>query len=210
MTSTLYYIYDPMCSWCWGFRPVWDELQAHLPALITVEYVAGGLAPDTDVPMPVAQQQAIQGYWRDIQQMLGTAFNFDFWQNNTPRRSTYIACRAVIAADNQGCGKEMMDAIQRAYYLRALNPSDSDILMRLAWDLYSQELDIDLDQFATDLNSAATQQELNRQITLARQLTDQGFPTLVLEHNGERTIISREYKDFRRTLAEILAIVEQG
>ncbi len=206
MTTTLYYIYDPMCSWCWAFRPVWDEIQAHLPASISVEYVAGGLAPDTDEPMPMEQQQAIQGYWREIQEALGTEFNFDFWQKNIPRRSTYIACRAVLAAKNQGYEKEMVDAIQRAYYLQALNPSDSDVLMRLAWGLYNQELDIDLDMFANQLNSAATQEQLDSQIALARQLTDQGFPSLVLRHKGEDIAINREYKHYRTALAEILAV----
>ncbi|MFT6977114.1 MAG: putative protein-disulfide isomerase, partial [Shewanella psychromarinicola] len=24
--TTLYYVHDPMCSWCWGYRPTWDTL----------------------------------------------------------------------------------------------------------------------------------------------------------------------------------------
>lgn len=207
MSATLYYIHDPMCSWCWGFRPVWDEIQAGLPASVTVEYVAGGLAPDTEQPMPLEQQQTIKGYWQKIQQTLGTPFNFDFWEQNTPRRSTYLACRAVLAAKNQGCEAEMVDAIQRAYYLKALNPSDSDILLRMAWELYSRELDLDLDRFSMELNSAETQQELERQISLARQLTDQGFPSLVLEYNGQRQLISRDYQQAGTALAEIKALL---
>ena len=103
MSSKLYYIYDPMCSWCWGYRPVWDLLQQHLPKSIAVEYVVGGLAADSDSAMPIAQQQMIQNHWRTIEQKLGTRFNHDFWRVNTPRRSTYNACRAAIAANKQSC-----------------------------------------------------------------------------------------------------------
>ena len=71
MSSKLYYIYDPMCSWCWGCRPVWDLLQQHLPKSIAVEYVVGGLAADSDSAMPIAQQQMIQNHWRTIEQKLG-------------------------------------------------------------------------------------------------------------------------------------------
>ncbi len=53
---TLYYIHDPMCSWCWAFRSSWREVQSKLPAHITVEYVLGGFAKDTDQPMPVEMQ----------------------------------------------------------------------------------------------------------------------------------------------------------
>jgi putative protein-disulfide isomerase len=24
---TLYYVYDPMCSWCWGYKPVWLQIK---------------------------------------------------------------------------------------------------------------------------------------------------------------------------------------
>ena len=51
MALTGYLIVDPMCSWCWGFRPVWDELQATLPDEVAVVELMGGLAPDTEQPM---------------------------------------------------------------------------------------------------------------------------------------------------------------
>ena len=209
MSTTLYYIHDPMCSWCWGYRPVWDALQENLPVSVSVEYVAGGLAPDSDEPMPIDLRTMIQGHWNNIQTRLGADFNFDFWTNNTPRRSTYIACRAAIAAKKQGYEKDMIDAIQRAYYLRALNPSDSDVLIRLVSELSQQELgshqeqSINVDQFSADLKSHETQRQLERQIQLAGELTDQGFPSLVLECNGFRHPIIRDYMDYHVALTDI-------
>jgi len=209
VSTTLYYIHDPMCSWCWGYRPVWDALQENLPVSVSVEYVAGGLAPDSDEPMPMDLRTMIQGHWNNIQTRLGADFNFDFWTNNTPRRSTYIACRAAIAAKKQGYEKDMIDAIQRAYYLRALNPSDSDVLIRLVSELSQQELgshqeqSINVDQFSADLKSHETQRQLERQIQLAGELTDQGFPSLVLECNGFRHPIIRDYMDYHVALTDI-------
>ena len=204
MPSTLYYIHDPMCSWCWGHRPLWDELKSRLPDGVVIEYVAGGLAPDSDAPMPMEQRRAIQGYWREISEKLGTEFNFDFWVKNTPRRSTYIACRAVIAAKNQSAEVEMVDAIQRAYYLRAMNPSDSEILVALA-----AELSLDVEQFSRELESPATHQELQRQVALARELTQQGFPSMVLEHEGARHSLVREYQDCGRVLDELISTINR-
>ena len=209
MQTVLYYVHDPMCSWCWGHRPVWDELQKHLPGSIKVEYLAGGLASDTDLPMPKELQETIQGYWREIHEKLGVEFNFDFWKENTPRRSTYIACRAVLAAKNQNLEAEMIDAIQRGYYLRALNPSDNEVLLRMCWDLYSQEFDIDLDRFTNDLASVTTHQELQRQMTLAKELGAEGFPSLVLEHKGQRHVIVREYEDYTMLLDQISQVMSQ-
>ena len=204
MSSKLYYIYDPMCSWCWGYRPVWDLLQQHLPKSITVEYVVGGLAADSDSAMPIAQQQMIQNHWRTIEQKLGTRFNHDFWRVNTPRRSTYNACRAAIAANKQSCQEPMIDAIQQAYYLRALNPSDVDVLVRVATELSEQPSNtLDVAQFITDINSSETNNELANQVSLARELTQQGFPSLVLEIDGVIQQIPLDYSDYKTTLAYI-------
>lgn len=200
----LYYIHDPMCSWCWGYRPTWDTLKLNLPVEVRVQYVAGGLAPDSDQPMPIEQQKMVKAHWRTIEEKLGTEFNYAFWSENTPRRSTYNSCRAAIAAHNQGCQIEMIEAIQQGYYLRALNPSDKDILIGLA-----KKLPLDLSRFITDLNSPETEQVLMQQIQLARALTAQGFPSLVLECNNVRHSIAIDYQNYQATLAEINQLMDR-
>ena len=83
--SILFYVHDPICSWCWAFRKAWDEIQQQLVGKIPVAYLAGGLAPDSHELMPVTMQEEIQKYWRNIQQHVpDTAFNFDFWTHNQP------------------------------------------------------------------------------------------------------------------------------
>jgi len=208
--ATLYYFYDPMCSWCWGYKPVAAQLFKSLPEDVTLVKVLGGLAPDSDVPMPAAQQQAVAGYWREISALLGTRFNHDFWTQCKPRRSTYPACRAVIAADLQStvgavsAADAMNDAIQRAYYLRAMNPSNIDTLQALA-----AELGLDEQRFSDDLASAAVEAELQRQLAFARMAPDRGYPSLALsrEQEGEqgepgRVLVSvqQDYQSAQATL----------
>jgi len=179
-----------------------------------VEYVAGGLAADSNTAMPLVQQQMIQDHWRTIESKLGTQFNYDFWANNIPRRSTYNACRAAIAAHNQGYQSAMIDVIQQGYYLRALNPSDKDVLISLAGELAAENnkseanqevVSFNHEQFITDLSSAETEQELTRQVSLARALTQQGFPSLVLDHDGKCQQIVVDYNDYKTTLAAIIS-----
>ena len=203
MSAVLYYIHDPMCSWCWGYKPVWDALEKVLPADVQVEYVAGGLAPDSNEPMPIDQQGMIKAHWKTIEAKLGTEFNYEFWSKNVARRSTYNACRAVIAAKNQHAEKEMVSAIQKGYYLRALNPSDNDMLIQLVEELITSGLAINLEKFVDDLTSNNTQQELLRQIQFSRELSANGFPSLVLECAGQRHTINHDYKDHLPTLAKI-------
>jgi putative protein-disulfide isomerase len=198
MSAILYYVHDPMCSWCWGYRPSWEQLRSHLPEGVTTRNLLGGLAPDSDQPMPPELQQKLQAVWQQIHSQLGTEFNFDFWTANQPRRSTYPACRAVIAAAIQGREEEMILAIQRGYYLRALNPSDSAILQQLA-----EELSLDVGQFVQDLESADTEQHLQQQINLSRQLPIAGFPSLVLQVNEAVFPITLDYRNYQQSLQDI-------
>ena len=85
--------------------------------------------------MAPQMREYLQQTWRRIQQRIpGSQFNFDFWTSCEPRRSTWPACRAVIAAREQGAENDerMTRAIQEAYYLRARNPSDEAVLVTLA------------------------------------------------------------------------------
>ena len=197
-----------MCSWCWGYRPVWTALKQHLPAQVRVVNILGGLAADSDEAMSQETQQAIQGYWHKIHNLLGTEFNFDFWHNNKPRRSTYKACRAVIAATNQGQEEAMIKAIQQGYYLRAMNPSETDVLIQLA-----KEIGLNATKFEIDLESRETHKKLSEQIQFTRQSPISGFPSLALSVSAcgsELRSVKKDYHDYRVTLDHILELLKQS
>ena len=201
--ATLYYIYDPMCSWCWAYRPIQLKLRENLPGSIRWQNVLGGLAPDSDQPMPDATQNMVQGHWRNIQSTVGTEFNFDFWSKCEPRRDTYKACRAVIAASWQAAEEAMIEAIQKAYYLRAMNPSNLETLGDLAG-----ELDLNRDRFMQDLVSEQLEVEFQNELSLRRQLNVRNFPSLVLVYASGSTFIGHDYHDYQTSMAEILGFLQ--
>jgi putative protein-disulfide isomerase len=180
-----------MCSWCWAFRPSLNALLAELPEQIDVIRLLGGLAVDSDEPMPDATKTYVQRNWQAIEQRVPeTKFNYDFWEYCQPRRSTYPACRAVIAARAQGkeFDKKMTLAIQQAYYLQARNPSDVSLLTELA-----VEIGLDKDKFNAGLLSAETDEILQKEINLSQQLGLNSFPGLLLDTGDKQIRIDAEY-----------------
>jgi putative protein-disulfide isomerase len=194
-----------MCSWCWAYRPCLLQLRDKLPEEVSWQNVLGGLAPDSDQPMPEETRQMIQGHWRRIQSSIGTQFNFDFWTQCQPRRDTYKACRAVIAAARQHAEEVMIEAIQKAYYLRAMNPSDPEILADLA-----AEQGLDRPLFVDDFYAVETETALRRQFLLREGLNVRSFPSLVLKHDSRLTLIHHDYQDFRVSLTEIQNCLADG
>jgi putative protein-disulfide isomerase len=204
--TTLYYVHDPMCSWCWGYRPTWDTLQAQLQQQLgqqlTIKYLVGGLAPDSDLPMPRPMQQMLQQTWQKITQQLGTKFNHDFWHLCQPRRSTYPACRASIIARQYRLEKQMINAIQQAYYLNAKNPSDLDTLVAIAIQVGIPEA-----PFVEQLTANDIDKQLLQEINLAGQLPIQGFPSLVLMVDNNAYSIRLDYHQWQTSLADIRTIL---
>ncbi len=192
-STTLYYIHDPMCSWCWGFQKSWQTTQTAIQDSINIEYIVGGLAPDSDEPMPKDMQEAISGYWKNIQARIpGTEFNYDFWKECTPRRSTYPACRAVLAAKQLDKTKEqaMISAIQNAYYLNAKNPSELSALIDCA-----TSIGLDATRFEQAITSEQINHALMEDISLSRSMGAQGFPSLILKKANTLRPIFIDYND---------------
>jgi len=199
--TTLYYIHDPMCSWCWGFRTVWDQVQNELQDKVRIQYVLGGLAPDTDQPMPADMQVSIRSNWQRIQREIpGTELNYDFWTICQPRRSTYPSCRAVIACKMQQpqLEKELILAIQQAYYLDAKNPSDDDVLLKLADDI-----GLNADTFVRDYKSSRCRNALEKELLLARKLHVSSFPALVLSQVTADTALHVDYNNSDNIIKQI-------
>ena len=204
--TTLIYVHDPMCSWCWGFSPALKKLMDGLPEDIQVTRVLGGLAPDSDVPMTEEMRQYLQKTWQRIQSVIpGTHFNFEYWTDCVPRRSTYPACRAVIAARQQGeqYDETMTEAIQQAYYLEARNPSDRDTLVDIAGTI-----GLDRNLFAEALDSEEVQQALMVEINASRELGIQGFPSLLLVAQKRARRIAIDHNNPDAMLREIRARAE--
>ena len=187
-----------MCSWCWAYKPTATKLFARLPKGVRRVNILGGLAADDDRPMPEDQQQAIAGHWHRIHDLLGTRFNFSFWEKCAPCRSTYPACRAVIAAARQGREEAMIEAIQRAFYLHAIDPSEPAELLMLA-----ERIGLDSQQFAADVASSAANHELHRQVRFARQSPIRGFPSLAIEVDGRLHPLNLDYRHHEPTVKQI-------
>lgn len=191
--ATLYLIHDPMCSWCYALAPSWQCIKAALPDSLKVQCVLGGLASDTDQPMPAQMQAYIQNTWRRIEATVpGTVFNFDFWAQCSPRRSTYPACRAVVTAKHFGAEFEeaMVTRIQAAYYREARNPSELGTLCELAG-----EIGLNAEVFRDWIDSAECQTLLEHDLQLTRELGVRGLPSLVLTLDDARMHIPHDYRD---------------
>jgi len=191
-----------MCSWCWAFKPTWDKVKETLLGQVKVDYLLGGLASDSNEPMPIETREYVKGNWKRIQEMIpDTRFNYDFWTSCEPKRSTYPACRAVICAKQQHPDFEnlMIYGIQKSYYLEAQNPSNEDVLINIA-----ENLGLDIEKFKMALKSSQVNEILLDEIKLTRSMDMNSMPSLVLQINGTLKGIDIDYLDANFIVKQII------
>lgn len=198
MQFTIYHIHDPMCSWCYAFKPTLDKIRKSFDSNIEFIHIVGGLARQTNTVMPKEQQETIESIWYQIHEEVGTKFNHDFWKKCKPRRSTYLACQATIVARLENKEDEMIEAIQNAYYQRAMNPSDEKTLVQLASEIGLNEI-----KFKEDLNSQKIAKLMEEDLNKRRKMQVRVFPTLLLQYKKELYPINIKYNDAETMIKQI-------
>ena len=188
MTTRLLYVADPMCSWCFGFAPVLARVRRDLAPHVELHLVLGGLAPDSEEPMPETTRRYVQQAWREVEARSGARFEWSYWDRCQPRRSTWPACRAVLAAGAQG--EAMFEAIQRAYYREARDPSDRAVLVELG-----AQLGFEAAAFVAAIDAPETRDLLAAEFELRDRLGASGYPSLGLERDGELRLLTHGWID---------------
>lgn len=202
----LVYVHDPMCSWCYGFGPTWDALKARLPKELPVVSILGGLAPDSTDPMPMEMVEHLKATWERIADVCGVSFDLRYWdQTPPPPRTTFISCRAVIAAERiAGQGEAFGQRIQKAYYQDAQNVWDPRVLSALAVEFGFREA-----AFAEALEAEETHQLHAEQMALAERLQIQGYPSLLFIADGEGYPIAIRHGDAEAMATDILDLLAE-
>ncbi len=60
------YFADPMCSWCYGFVPVMEQIATHFEGRLPVRLVMGGLRAGNREPMRDKDRDYIRGAWKAV------------------------------------------------------------------------------------------------------------------------------------------------
>lgn len=188
--GTLYYFGDPMCSWCWGFRPVLEQVDQEYPELERV-MVLGGLRGGEEAPMSDDLAGMIRNAWTRIEGSTGQQFNHDLWKLHRPLATTWPACRAVLAARLLDPKSEwgFMVAMFGAYFTRALDPSSQATHLLIA-----EEQGFDRNVYMSMLESEQVERSLQTDLRTTHRFGITGFPSVVLSIAGNNYLISPGYQ----------------
>jgi putative protein-disulfide isomerase len=182
----LHFIYfaDPMCSWCWGFAPVIERLNAAYGEALPIRLVLGGLRPGTDRVMHQAAKQSTRTHWEHVHEASGQPFDFAFFDRQDFIYDTDPAARATVLVRRQHPDQALafLHRAQRAFYAENRDVTSPAVLAELA-----AEFGIDPNGFEDRLAAEDLKHETWRDYGTSQRAGVKGFPTLIAGPNADGT-----------------------
>jgi len=188
----LIYFADPMCSWCYGFSPVIEQVRRAYGDALPVRVIMGGLRPGTEEPMTAEARKSIVGHWNHVHEASGLPFDAAVLDREGFVYDTDPAARAVVVVRREGedVAARYLGVAQRAFYAENRDVTSGEVLADLA-----EEFGLDRVAFLAAWNSEEAKQETWRDYAISQNAGVKGFPTLIGGPNdqGVYGVVTRGY-----------------
>lgn len=187
------YVGDPMCSWCWGFSPVLQQIVSEYSEAAPLRLIVGGLhAFDTD-PMNDQYKATIKHHWEQVAEATGQPFNYAFFEREGFVLDTEPACRATVVVRNMKPDAllSFYERIHKGYYVE-----DTDTTALETFLDYAAKEGIDQAAFKETFESEAAKQETMDDFGWCQQAGVTGFPTVVLREDETLAALTVGYQPF--------------
>jgi putative protein-disulfide isomerase len=170
------YVADPMCSWCYGFAPVIEELARHFEGRLPVRVMVGGLRAGNTRAMRPEDKTYIRDAWTRVAAATEQPFDHAFFEREGFVYDTEPACRAVVTVRGMQPGFELpfKARVSRAFYAENRDTTATEELVEVA-----AEAGLDGDEFRRRFLSADVRNETFKDFLAAQEMGVQGFPCLV-------------------------------
>ncbi|VVQ09449.1 hypothetical protein PS934_03458 [Pseudomonas fluorescens] len=182
----LHYIYDPLCGWCYGAKPLVQAAQAVLPVIAH----GGGMMTGANRQKVSPQlRNYVMPHDRRIAEYSGQPFGEAYFEgllrDHTAVFDSAPPIAAVLAAEQMtGRGLEILGRLQSAHYVDGRRIADESVLFELA-----HGMGLDREAFEKAFRAADTEGHIKNSRALLAKVGGQGFPTLALEHTDQFTLI---------------------
>ena len=199
------YVADPMCSWCWGFAPTIDKVDASYD--IPLRIVVGGLRPGNRAEPLDAIRGLLQHHWGKVATASGQPFDLaglerEDWVYDTMTADTAVVTMRHLAPDET---LAFFTRVQRAFYAERVDVTDPDVYPALL-----EGFPVDVDEFASNLASPGMKAATEKDFEEAAWLGVTGFPTLLLRDGASTVPLSLGYAPFERVAERLNGLIERN
>jgi putative protein-disulfide isomerase len=187
---------DPACSWCWAFQPVSTVFEYEFGGRIPIRRAMGGLRDRPPADCDFSAEQC-----RKAGEVFEMPFDCGIWRKR-PLRSTFPACRAVVAASlmDPEAGRRLLRRLRESFHVEQVLIDDAETILLLAMGI-----GIDVEALGEHLASGRVDALFERDRAEASR-HGFGLPTLVFRSGKtEKPLVLEGVVPYEDILAAIAA-----
>ncbi|MEA1880143.1 MAG: DsbA family protein [Campylobacterota bacterium] len=205
--TELVFVIDPMCSWCWGFHPIMQELRQNYTGAYTYSLVVGGLRTTGQMPWNEKSKTYLAQNWQAVAQKTHQTFNHNLLNKTDFDYNTYPACKAIVTVRElwgEEAAFDYLSRIQKAFYVNGIDITSLEVLSTFIsqdQEILDQEI-LDREAFIDFYQSPRAELLMHHDFSKARSMGANAFPSVVKVDSDGHMVCLSGY----RSLEDILQI----
>ena len=194
----LLYIFDPLCTWCYGMGTVVQQAQQQFAGQVTVAVLCGGMITGDEVG-PIGQSWGfLRNALPQVEQVTGAQFGDAFRQlgeagqqimNSEPPSRAIAVFRQLDATEKRTA--QFARDVQTALFRDGHDLNDPATYSPLL-----ASYGLDADKFLAMWAAPALVQAVQQEFATAGRLGIQGFPTSVLRVGNAGYVLARGFQPY--------------
>lgn len=207
MQPELFYIADPMCSWCYGFAPVMEKVIENFGDDMKINPVVGGLRVEGAHLLSPELKETLVHHWHEVEKQSGQPFNYDFDVPENFVYNTEPSCRAVVTMRRlkPESAFPYFDALHRAFYAENKDVTDTAVLRDEAEKFGLAPADFD--EWFTHTETC---KETYDDFAFSQGMGITGFPSIVLKDERGLALLTAGDQAYENLEPNIVKWLETG
>lgn len=192
LKKEIIFVIDPMCSWCWGFAPVIEQLCAIRSDNYDFSLVVGGLRTKGEMTWNESSKRYLKGHWEQVAKRTGQPFSNALFEKEDFEYDTYPACKSVVTVRELWGDKKSFDylhRLQKAFYDEGKDITTLDVLSKLL-----EETVEDARSFRDFYHTPRAELLMQHDFAKARSMGANAFPSVVIIDEDGHMVCQKGYR----------------
>ncbi|MBD0368702.1 MAG: DsbA family protein [Flavisolibacter sp.] len=213
MQPTLYYCYDALCGWCYGFSPVIKRLAEEYKDQVVFDVLSGGMIMHDNTQPVSAMAGYISKAYKNVEERTGIRFGDDYlWHIFNPDKSDWFlnsekpaVVLCIFKEYHPDKAVQIAGDLQYAHLYEGRDLTDDEAYRHLL-----SKYNIPEEDFYTKLHSEEYLDKAYYEFALVKQLQVSGFPTVLLQVTDSKFyLLTRGYADYETMKQRIDKVLQE-
>ena len=193
MQSKIFYFYDALCGWCYGFSPVIRRLHRHFGQAIDFQVFSGGMVRGDRVGPIGEMAPYIRDACQKVEERTGITFGEPFLKQLDGGNAIFSSLPPAIALlvfrrERPEDTVPFAADLQAAIYRDGMPPTRVQ-----AYGPLVEPFGLDGEAFVEAMTREEHLRAAKQEFEECARLGISGFPTLILHHEGRNFLLARGY-----------------